>query len=334
MNFIDEVTILAKAGDGSDGFKKTKSFRYIRKNIPQIGKGGNGGSIWLISDEKVESLYDIYLKKIFSAQKGENGKYNNCAGKNGRDIFIKVPVGTIVINENNKNIISYMNNPNKKLLIAKGGKNGLEYIKFDKISKDCVRRKIRGEKGQISLIKLIFIIYADIGLFGLPNSGRSSFISMVSSAKPQIDSYPFTTLTPTIGMLNRSKNNNFKIIDIPSIINGSNHGRGLGIKFLKHIKNCKLILHFIDISHESINYIINGIKIVFRELEYYDINLINKECWLIFNKMDLNILNKAKKKVKTIIEKISWKNKYYLISSLNKQTIEILYYDIVSYLEK
>lgn len=332
MKFIDKSTISIKAGDGGNGcisfFKKPQSL----KKYTNGGNGGNGGNIWLIADKNLNTLINYKFNKIIKGENGKNGKNNNCSGKSGKDIFIKIPLNTIVKDKyTNKKIIN-MTKHKQSIILAKGGFKGLGNSNFKLLMNKKQIKKTKGKKGETRKIYLELILLADVGIIGLPNSGKSTLINSISTSKSKINNYPFTTLTPNLGITRLNNRKTFTIADIPGLIKGASKGVGLGINFLKHIEHCKIIIHIIDISIISTKIIINNTKVILNELKNYNKNLINKTHWIIFNKIDKINKKNFLKKIKTLILKIKWNKPYYLISAKKKEGTKILCFDIIKFI--
>ncbi|WMC20258.1 MAG: Obg family GTPase CgtA [Enterobacteriaceae bacterium PSpyr] len=333
MKFIDEANILIIAGKGGDGCISFRREKYIPYGGPNGGNGGNGGNIYICANKNINTLMHLNFKKIYKAEDGKNGKSNLCTGKNGKKLNIYVPIGTIVKDKINNKILGKIFINNKKILLAKGGTRGLGNNYFKSSTNRTPYKKTNGKLGEKKNINLELLLLADVGLIGLPNSGKSTFINIISSAKPKIDSYPFTTIKPYLGAVYIKNKQTFIIADIPGLIKNASKGKGLGYKFLKHIKHCKLLLLFLDIEpYNKLNIILN-IKIIINELTKYDIKLLKKPCWLIFNKIDLIINKKIDNIIINIIKKIKWKNNYFIISCLKNKGIKNLCYKISNFLK-
>lgn len=333
MKFIDKTTILVIAGDGGDGCISFRREKYIQKGGPNGGDGGDGGNIYLIVDRSLNTLNNQKLKKIYRAEKGGNGKKNNCAGKKGKDVIIKVPIGTRIKDYKTKQIIQDMVDVKQTLMIAKGGFHGFGNTKFkSSINRTPIKRTL-GKKGETKKLILELILLADVGILGLPNSGKSTFVHSITNAKPKIASYPFTTIHPKLGVVQINDYQQFTIADIPGILKGATIGKGLGIRFLKHLERCTILLHFIDICPSDNSDLIKNIKIIDTELKKYGKKLIKKTRWLIFNKIDLLSKEEIIFKINHFIKQLKWKKKYYLISALNKSGTHSLCSDIVKFLQ-
>ncbi|BAP58682.1 Obg family GTPase CgtA [Candidatus Tachikawaea gelatinosa] len=336
MQFIDEAKILVIAGHGGNGCISFRREKYIPKGGPDGGNGGNGGNVYFITDRNLNTLSVFFLKKNFQAGNGKNGKSGNSTGQKGKDIFIKVPLGTQIIDANTGKIIDDMIQLKQKLLIAKGGAHGLGNACFKSSINRAPRKNTLGKSGEIVSIHLKLLLLANVGILGLPNSGKSTFVNIVSSARPKIGDYPFTTLFPTLGTVSVKQNlikKRFIILDTPSLIKNSNIGKGLGIDFLKHLERCQLLLHVVEVTPNNFLESIKNINVITEEVRKYSEFIYNKECWIIFNKIDLlsnkkNIENYIKK----IQKHIKLKNKFFFISALKNIGITNLCKKIMSIL--
>lgn len=333
MQFLDEVKIFLFAGNGGDGCISFRREKYIPKGGPDGGNGGKGGNIYFISDKNINTLNEFKFKKEFHAENGHSGKGKNCTGKNGKDLILKVPLGTRIINFDNNNIILEMLTNNQTFLIAKGGNYGLGNSHFKSSTNQTPRKKTYGQLGEKIVIKLELILLADVGILGLPNVGKSTLLNSLSSAKAKVADYPFTTLFPKLGAVKLNKNNTFIIADIPGLVKGASQGNGLGIKFLKHLERCDILLHIIDISIKDILHIIQNIFIIIKELKKYSFNLYKKQRWIVFNKIDLLKNKEIQIITSTIVKKLKISN-YYLISAKNKFGIDNLCKDIFCHFNK
>lgn len=333
MKFVDSATIHVCAGKGGDGCISFRREKFIPKGGPDGGNGGNGGNIWIVSNLNMNSLTDYRIKKNFYAEKGKNGSSSNSSGKKGKDIFIPVPLGTRIINIDSSTVIADITHKNQKILIAKGGWHGLGNSCFKSSVNQTPRKKTNGTLGENKNIKLELILIADVGTLGLPNSGKSTFTSAISQAKTKIKNYPFSTLYPILGTV-KIKEKKFIIADIPGIIKGASSGIGLGIKFLKHISRCKLLLHIIDITTIKKKNINKIQFIILKELKTFNTSVFQKPRWLIFNKIDLLEKKKIVKILIFIKKKIRYKQKYYLISAKKQIGTKQLSQDIMQYLNK
>lgn len=334
MKFIDQTIIQVIAGNGGNGCVNFRREKYIPKGGPDGGDGGDGGNVWLEADNNLNTLIDLRFKKIFQASHGGNGSGKKCSGKKGDDIIIHVPVGTKIINYQTREIIGDLIKDKQKILIAKGGWHGLGNARFKSSVNRTPRQSTMGVAGEKRDIQLELILIADVGTLGMPNAGKSTLVTSISGAKTKIADYPFTTLNPVLGSVNITNKKKFIIADIPGIIRGASDGLGLGIRFLKHLERCKILLHIIDLLPQDNSDPVYNIRIVLNELKKYSIKLYNKPRWLIFNKIDLLSEKEINQIVKKIQDTLNIKEKYYLISSINKTGIKKLCIDINTYLEK
>ncbi|WP_099336803.1 Obg family GTPase CgtA [Candidatus Tremblaya phenacola] len=328
-NFIDEAIISIKAGTGGNGSVAFRKENAIHYKIPDGGDGGNGGDVWLYSDKAINTLLCFKLKRIYIAESGTNGKRNSCSGKKGKDMLIKTPLGTRVTDIKTNLLIIDMSFVGQKVLVAKGGLHGIGNSKTKTTNK---LQKNKGIPGETCDIHMELMLTADVGILGLPNAGKSTFINSVSKAKSKVASYSFTTAFPVLGVV-QLYNNRFIIADIPGLIEDASNGIGLGIRLLKQLDRCSLLLHIVDLKHMNESLIYKAIKTINNELYQYNSLTSKKHCWLVFNKVD-KITDKAFliRLVDRFIRRIEWKSKYYIASSINHIGIKKLCYDILYYL--
>ncbi|WDR80654.1 Obg family GTPase CgtA [Candidatus Purcelliella pentastirinorum] len=334
MKFVDEVVICASGGNGGNGCISFKHNKNINYPIPDGGDGGNGGNVWLLADKNLSNLIDYKFKKYIIASNGKNGGSNRRCGKNGCDIIIKVPIGTLIIDYDTGSTIIDIINYNQKILLVKGGKKGLGNIRYKLFSKKKFNNKNIGSisKKQFFLFRLI--ILANVGMLGMPNVGKSTFVTKISNVKSKIGLYPFTTIRPHLGVVRLNEKNFFTIVDIPGLIKGASKGIGMGVDFLKHLERCDVLLHMVSLSSMKVKNIIDNINIIIHELTKYKNLLSNKTCWLLFNKMDLFDLNEIKYTINMIIKKLRWESNYYIISAINNTGIRNLCWDIMNFINK
>ncbi|NIH16566.1 MAG: Obg family GTPase CgtA [Buchnera aphidicola (Periphyllus lyropictus)] len=328
MKFIDEAIITLKAGNGGNGIVSFRREKNAPKGGPDGGDGGNGGNIWFQSNKNINTLIEYTFKKIISAENGENGKNQNKSGKKGRDKILYVPVGTKIIDLKNNKIIKEFTQDKQSILINQGGWHGLGNNRFKSPTNRTPKKRSLGKKGEIKEIKLELSLLADVGILGLPNVGKSTFMKSISSAKPKIGNYFFTTLIPNLGVFFTKSKKRIVIADIPGIIKGASKGVGLGIKFLKHLEKCKILLHIIDLSVLNYKQIIKDMLIIKHELKMYKKSLYKKKRWIIFNKIDLLDKKNISKKIIKIIKNTKKIKKYYLISCITKEGINNLCKDL------
>ena len=318
MKFLDQAKITVKAGDGGNGCCSFRREKFIEFGGPNGGDGGEGGSVILLAVNGLNTLIDFRFIQHFKAERGENGKGNNKTGASGNELILKVPVGTQVYAEDKKTLLFDLVKEGEKIKIATGGKGGLGNTRFKSSTNQAPRKTTNGSKGEEFEIWLELKIIADVGLVGFPNSGKSSFLSLITRAKPKIADYPFTTLNPNLGVANVDEQE-IVFADIPGLIEGAHKGVGLGDKFLKHIERCKSILHLIDINEENL---VSRYKIIRNELEKYSYELLNKKEIIAFNKTDLLDEKEINEKIDNF--KVNIKKDFFKISILKKSNIKEL----------
>ncbi|WP_343192015.1 Obg family GTPase CgtA [Buchnera aphidicola (Formosaphis micheliae)] len=334
MKFIDTAIIHVIAGNGGNGCVSFRREKYIPKGGPDGGNGGNGGNVWLQATNNITTLINFKFNKIFSAGHGKNGLSKNRTGKRGNDITILVPIGTRIINIPTNEVIEDMLINNTQLLIAKGGWHGLGNTRFKSSTNRTPKQKTLGKTGEKRQLLLELILLADVGTLGLPNSGKSTLVRSISNANTKIAEYPFTTLKPILGVVKINQEKKFIISDLPGLIQHASKGIGLGIQFLKHLERCSLLLHIIDIYSYNNSTIVKNIETVIYELKNYNIELYKKPRWLIFNKIDLLNTEKVNETVQNILSVLNTKEKYYIISAVNKINTKSLCIDIAHFLKK
>ena len=332
MKFVDEATILVVAGDGGNGCVSFRREKYIPKGGPDGGDGGDGGDVYLVADENLNTLIDYRFEKSFRAERGQNGQSRDCTGKRGQDIIVKVPVGTRVIDQGTGETLGDMTRHEQKLMVAKGGWHGLGNTRFKSSVNRTPRQKTMGTPGEKRDLQLELMLLADVGMLGLPNAGKSTFIRAVSAAKPKVADYPFTTLVPSLGVVRMDSEQSFVIADIPGLIEGAADGAGLGIRFLKHLERCRVLLHLIDIAPIDESDPVDNARIILGEVEKYSDKLFNKPRWLVFNKIDVIGEEEAQARAKAIAEALGWEEKYYLISAASRQGVQDLCWDVMSFI--
>jgi len=310
MKFLDQAKIYIKAGDGGSGSASFRREKFIEFGGPDGGDGGKGGSVIFVANKNLNTLIDFRYQQHFKAEKGQDGKGKKKTGKNGKDLILKVPVGTQIFEEDNNTLIDDLTISEQKLIIANGGKGGLGNVRFKSSTNRSPRKKTDGDKGENFWIWLQLKVIADIGIIGMPNSGKSSLLSALTDAKPKIANYPFTTINPNLGVASY-KNREITLADIPGLIEGAHEGVGLGDKFLRHIERCKNILHLIDITNEDL---IENYSKVRKELFKYSNKLEKKREIVVFNKIDMVTKEEINEKLNIFRKKIN--KKIILISAL------------------
>ena len=325
MKFLDQAKIYVKAGDGGSGSASFRREKFIEFGGPDGGDGGHGGSIVFAVDKNLNTLIDFRYQQHFKAEKGKDGKGKKKTGKGGKNLILKVPIGTQIFEEDNNTLIEDLTNPEQKIVIANGGKGGLGNVRFKSSTNRAPRKKTDGNKGESFWIWLQLKVIADIGIIGMPNSGKSSLLSVLTSARPKIANYPFTTINPNLGVANYN-NKEVTLADIPGLIEGAHEGVGLGDKFLRHIERCKNILHLIDITNEDL---LENYSKVRKELLKYSNKLIKKKEIIVFNKIDMISDEEVNKKINSFSKKI--KKKIYSISALKHKGLTTIKRMLVNY---
>ncbi|MDE2342455.1 MAG: GTPase ObgE [Betaproteobacteria bacterium] len=288
MKFIDEATIQVHAGKGGDGSASFRREKYIPKGGPDGGDGGRGGSIWAVADRNINTLVDYRYARIHRAKNGEPGRGSDCNGKGADDIILRVPVGTLITDQETGAVVADLTHHEEKALVARGGQGGLGNLHFKSSTNRTPRQFTRGEPGESRELHLELKVLADVGLLGYPNAGKSTFIRAVSAARPKVADYPFTTLHPNLGVVRVDDARSFVIADIPGLIEGAAEGAGLGHQFLRHLARTHLLLHIVDSAplDDSVNLLDQAHALV-EELRKYDENLYRKPRWIVLNKADM-----------------------------------------------
>ena len=325
MKFLDQAKIFLKAGDGGSGSASFRREKLIEFGGPDGGDGGSGGSIFFVANKNLNTLIDFRYQQHFKAERGQDGSGKKKTGKKGKDLFLKVPIGTQIFEEDNNTLIEDLTKSDQIVTIANGGKGGLGNVRFKSSTNRTPRKKTDGSKGESFWIWLQLKVIADIGIIGMPNSGKSSLLSALTSAKPKIANYPFTTTNPNLGVASHN-NREVTLADIPGLIEGAHEGIGLGDKFLRHIERCKSILHLIDITNENL---LENYSKVRKELYKYSNKLVKKREIIVFNKIDMIAEKEINKKLDFFKKKI--KKKVFTISALKHIGLKIIKENIFSH---
>ncbi|MBC3881640.1 GTPase ObgE [Undibacterium sp. LX40W] len=335
MKFIDEARIEVIAGDGGNGVASFCREKFRPFGGPDGGDGGKGGSIYAVGDRNINTLVDFRYSKLHKAKDGENGRGADCYGKGADDIRLRMPVGTLIIDRNTDEVIADITEHGQEVLLARGGEGGWGNIHFKSSTNRAPRQRSDGKEGERRELKLELKVLADVGLLGLPNAGKSTFITAVSNARPKIADYPFTTLHPNLGMVRVSHEKSFVIADIPGLIEGAADGIGLGVQFLKHLQRTGLLLHIVDLApfDEGADPVKDA-KALIKELQKYDETLADKPRWLVLNKLDVLSEEDRKKRVKDFVKRFGWKGPVFEISALNHEGCQALVNDIYVHLEE
>lgn len=333
MKFVDEAEIRVEAGDGGNGVIGFRREKYVPKGGPDGGDGGDGGNVYLIADENLNTLIDYRFERFHRAERGKNGQGSNCTGRGGEDLVLSVPVGTRATDTETLEVLGDLTRHGQKLKVAQGGFHGLGNARFKSSTNRAPRHKTNGTPGEIRTLKLELMLLADVGLLGLPNAGKSTFIRSVSSAKPKVADYPFTTLVPNLGVVRQDAQRSFVVADIPGLIEGAAEGAGLGIQFLKHLERCRVLLHVIDLLPMDQSDPAENAKTIVEELEKYSPLLAQKPRWLIFNKVDLMLEEEVDEVCQRVIDTLEWDGPVYKISAFQKTNLDPLCHDIMDFIE-
>lgn len=333
MKFVDEVSIFVKAGDGGNGCMSFRREKFIENGGPNGGDGGDGGSVFMEADENLNTLVDYRYTRRFDAQRGSNGGSTDCTGRKGDDLILRVPVGTTVIDASTQEVIGDLTKAGQRLLVAQGGWHGLGNTRFKSSTNRAPRQTTPGKPGEARDLKLELKVLADIGLLGLPNAGKSTFIRSVSAAKPKVADYPFTTLVPNLGVVSVDRYKSFVIADIPGLIEGASEGAGLGIRFLKHLARTRLLLHLVDMAPLDLSDPAEAAATIVEELGKFSPALVERDRWLVLNKADQLLEEEHAARVAEVVARLDWQGPVYVISALAREGTEKLCYDIMNYLE-
>ncbi|KQQ49993.1 Obg family GTPase CgtA [Pseudomonas syringae] len=333
MKFVDEVSIRVKAGDGGNGCMSFRREKFIENGGPNGGDGGDGGSVYMVADENLNTLVDYRYTRHFDAQRGSNGGSTDCTGAKGEDMILRVPVGTTVIDAGTQEIIGDLTKAGQRLMVAQGGWHGLGNTRFKSSTNRAPRQTTPGKPGDQRDLKLELKVLADVGLLGLPNAGKSTFIRSVSAAKPKVADYPFTTLVPNLGVVSVDRWKSFVVADIPGLIEGASEGAGLGIRFLKHLARTRLLLHLVDMAPMDESSAADAAEVIINELVRFSPALAERDRWLVLNKCDQLLEEEQEERKREIVEQLGWTGPVYVISAIAHEGTERLSRDIMRYLE-
>lgn len=335
MKFIDEAIIQIHAGKGGDGVASFRREKYIPRGGPDGGDGGRGGSIYAIADRNINTLIDYRFARIHRARNGQNGQGSDRYGKSAEDVVLRMPVGTLIKNNVTGETVADLVHDRQQALLAKGGNGGIGNLHFKSSTNRAPRQFTYGEPGQEFELKLELKVLADVGLLGMPNAGKSTLIRAVSAARPKVADYPFTTLHPNLGMVRVDHNRSFVMADIPGLIEGAAEGVGLGHRFLKHLSRTRLILHVVDMMplNDEID-LVHEAQALVQELQKYDEALYQKPRWLVLNKTDMMPAENREEICQQFVDKLGWKDRYFIISALTGEGCKQLAYAIMDYLEQ
>jgi GTPase len=333
MKFVDETTIDVIAGNGGNGCMSFRREKFIPFGGPNGGDGGRGGSVYAVADENINTLVDFRYARRHEAPKGENGRGTDQFGAAGDDIVLRMPVGTLIKDDETGDLLAEMLVPGELVLLAKGGDGGFGNMHFKTSTNRAPRQKTPGWPGDQKKLRLELRVLADVGLLGMPNAGKSTLIAAISNARPKIADYPFTTLYPNLGVVRVAMDQSFVVADIPGLIEGASEGAGLGHLFLRHLQRTHLLLHLVDMApfDEADDPVVHA-KAIVKELKKYDTALYEKPRWLVLNKMDMVDPDQRARKVKDFVKRFKWQGPVFEISGLTREGCESLVRAVYQYL--
>lgn len=335
MKFVDEVVITAKAGDGGNGCVSFRREKYIEYGGPDGGDGGDGGCVYLQANKGLNTLADFRHVRFYEAARGDNGFSRNMTGAKGEDKIVQVPIGTMVYVEETNELIGDLTKDEEMLKVVQGGFHGLGNLRYKSSVNRAPRQSKPGSEGETRVLRLEMKVLADVGLLGLPNAGKSTLITAVSSAHPKIANYPFTTLYPNLGVVKVDNYKSFVIADIPGVIEGAAEGAGLGIQFLKHLSRTSLLLHLVDIAPMDENEDpVHSVRVIENELKKFGNELEKRERWLVLNKIDLLPPDEQQARCDEIVKRLNWKGKVFSISAATGLNTKDLTYQIMQYMDE
>ncbi|MET0091239.1 MAG: Obg family GTPase CgtA [Candidatus Thiodiazotropha sp.] len=317
MKFVDEAKIKVIAGDGGNGCASFRREKYIPKGGPDGGDGGDGGSVYLIAESGLNTLVDFRTQRTHKAERGQNGMGRERTGRKGGNLHVRVPVGTRVYDDETGELVGELLVHHQELLVAQGGVHGIGNVHFKSSTNRTPRQFTHGTPGERRELRLELILLADVGLLGMPNAGKSSLISKISSARPRIADYPFTTLYPNLGVVSLGQDHSFVVADIPGVIEGAAEGAGLGLQFLKHLSRTRLLLHLVDMAPlDEYNDITSEVRQIEQELQNYSSELADKERWLVLNKKDLLLEDEFEERRANLCAALNWSRPIFEISAM------------------
>ena len=335
MKFIDEARIEVHAGKGGDGAVSFRREKYVPRGGPDGGDGGRGGSIYAVADRNINTLIEYRYTRVFRAKNGENGRGAQCNGRGAEDIVLRVPVGTIIRDRETGELLGDLAKHDERVLLARGGEGGRGNVNFKSSTNRAPRFSTPGEAGESRELELELAVLADVGLLGMPNAGKSTFIRAVSSARPKVADYPFTTLHPHLGVVRIDVDRSFVVADIPGLIEGAAEGAGLGHQFLRHLKRTRLLLHLVDIAPlEAERDPVREVRAIAAELAKYDAGLVKKPRWLVANKIDLIPEEQRERRVGALTRRLRWRGPVFAISAISGLGCRELIYAVMRHLEE
>jgi len=334
MKFVDEATIIVEAGKGGHGCLSFRREKYIPKGGPDGGDGGDGGSVYLEADSALNTLIDYRFQRRHKAPNGEPGSGRNCTGTKGEDLVLPVPVGTTVVDMDTHEVLGDLTKEGQRLKVAQGGFHGLGNTRFKSSVNRAPRQTSKGSEGEARNLRLELKVLADVGLLGMPNAGKSTFIRSVSAAQPKVADYPFTTLVPNLGVVSVQAHQSFVIADIPGLIEGAAEGAGLGIRFLKHLVRTRLLLHLVDVAPYDGSSPVAAVKAIVHELEKFSETLAGRPRWLVLNKVDMVPEEDRKAHCQAIVDELGWEGPVFIVSALTGEGTRPLVQAVMRWIEE
>ncbi|MBU2038390.1 MAG: Obg family GTPase CgtA [Gammaproteobacteria bacterium] len=334
MKFVDEARITVQAGKGGNGCMSFRREKFIPKGGPDGGDGGDGGSVFLEADDAMNTLIDYRYTRHYQAENGKNGSSRNCTGYKGADLYLKVPVGTTAIDEDTGETLGDLTEHGQLLMVSRGGFHGLGNTRYKSSTNQAPTQTKPGQPGESRNLKPELKVLADVGLLGLPNAGKSTFIRAVSAAKPKVADYPFTTLVPNLGVVSVEAHRSFVVADIPGLIPGASDGAGLGTRFLKHLVRTHLLLHIVDMAPFDDSDPAENVQAISNELEQFSPGLAQRDRWLVLNKLDLVPEEEREARCQDVIDRLQWQGPVYRIAAINREGTFKISCDIMEYIEQ
>jgi GTPase len=333
MKFVDEASIVVEAGKGGNGACSFLRLKFVPFGGPDGGDGGDGGSVFMRADESINTLVDYRYIHTYKAPNGEGGSGSDRTGKAGEDLYLRVPVGTMIYDQDTEELIADLAENDAVACVAKGGRHGVGNARFKSSVNRAPRRTIPGDEGEKRRLRLELKVLADIGLVGLPNAGKSTLITAMSSARPKVADYPFTTLHPNLGVVSVGRYRSFIMADLPGLIEGAAEGAGLGIRFLKHVSRTGLLFHVVDVAPIDGSDPVENVNTIANELGKYNPELLEKERWLVLNKIDLLLPEEVESHCQEIVKRLNWQGKVFTVSGVTREGLDALAQQAMSYLE-
>lgn len=333
MRFVDEAVIKVEAGAGGNGCMSFRREKFVPQGGPDGGDGGHGGSIFVEASSNANTLVDYRYTRLFRAERGKNGMGANCTGRSGEDVTLVVPVGTTILDDATGEILGDLVKSGQRLMVARGGRGGMGNVNFKSSTNRAPRKTTPGQAGEIRQLRLEMKVLADVGLLGMPNAGKSTFIRAVSAAKPKVADYPFTTLVPNLGVVDVDRHRSFVMADIPGLIAGASEGAGLGIRFLKHLARTRFLLHIVDVAPVDNADPVESVQSIENELERFSPMLAALPRWLVLNKMDMVPSDMADELCNDIVQRLAWTGPVFRTSGLTGDNAKAVCYKLMDALE-